>query len=88
LCASQFWVRMVRGVPSCQRAPSLIRQVVSIRPSGKTFHSPFSRLGTALRLGKTVEALPGHNYWLSYHCFMIARTLAIHPLTVRGGACV
>jgi hypothetical protein len=35
------------GVPSCHAAPSRIFQVVSIRPSGKTFHSPLAVLGTA-----------------------------------------
>jgi len=37
---------VVNGVPSCQTAPGLMRQVISIRPSGMTFQRPFSREGT------------------------------------------
>jgi hypothetical protein len=37
----------VKGVPSYHAAAARIFQVVSIRPSGSTFQSPFSRLGTA-----------------------------------------
>ena len=38
---------VVNGVPSCQRAFSRIFQVVSVRPSGRSFQSPFSNEGTA-----------------------------------------
>src|SRR5262245_54910965 len=37
----------VNGVPSCQTLLGRIFQVVSMRPSGKTFHKPFSSEGTA-----------------------------------------
>src|SRR6266516_1969074 len=37
----------VNGVPSCQTLLGRILQVVSMRPSGKTFHRPFSSEGTA-----------------------------------------
>ena len=37
----------MKGVPSCQRMCGRSFQVVAIRPSGKTCHSPFSTVGTA-----------------------------------------
>src|SRR5438132_326138 len=55
MASSLSWPRVVvntrssavNGVPSCQVVPWRIFQVVSMRPSGDTRHSPFSMLGTA-----------------------------------------
>jgi hypothetical protein len=37
---------VVSGWPSCQVTFGLIRHVVSMRPSGSSFHMPFSSVGT------------------------------------------
>ena len=82
----------VNGAPSCHCAPSRIFQVVSMRPSGWTFHRPFSMLGTdsascgrrtPTHRARSCQRTP-ESRARSRHVPSLRLAVFIVPLSVRG----